>query len=669
MKKILVTILLFVPLIAHADFQSKVMEITTPATTGNQTISGVGFQPKAMVCLSAMNIVEGTTTSAAIGITFAASTSPVTNGTQFSFFATDDSITYRKVYASSTMQVIDSSGNSLASSSLVQFNSDGAVFNWNVANGTRYLHSCTFYGGSDITNAKIVGFVTPSSNGVTMSNTDVGFQADVHKKQSIALSNQKPPPSINTNYNWSFGAAARAATTTQVGFSGGENSPGFGRVQKNNFIEISGDAAVYTEFVSGYLKTFDATGFTAYFATSTNIYTIALAIQGGSWNTGVFNQNVSSGNQSVSGLGSYTPTSLILGSINNPSTTAVLTDKTRNSMGMCTSPGQQAYVFEGQTGQSSYNGNYGTSSALRLLTNTSNGAASTQSIINCSSFNSGGFTFNNSGSDGNSVEVLYIAAGPSPVVATAPTITTSAPASVSDSSMVLNGLIVSDGNASTTVRGFAYGTDPTLATVIATTTENGTFGISSFSTTTPNLTSSTDYYFRAYSTNSAGTGYGSILSTTTPIAAIIETPTPTPAPTQAPSSGGGTVQNRVSNLISLGFNEQAQKVADQYGIPMVQMAPVPATALSFTRTLRQGMTGQDIKRLQIFLNSQGFTVSKTGAGSLNKETTYFGPATKAALMKFQEAHRKEVLDPLGLLAPTGFFGLNTIKAANILLGK
>jgi hypothetical protein len=97
-----------------------------------------------------------------------------------------------------------------------------------------------------------------------------------------------------------------------------------------------------------------------------------------------------------------------------------------------------------------------------------------------------------------------------------PTVTTSAASSVTDITAVLNGNIsVINATASSTVRGFAYGTDSALNTVIATTTETGTFGTGSFSTTTLGLSGSTTYYFRAYASTVTSTGYGSIQSFST----------------------------------------------------------------------------------------------------------------------------------------------------------
>lgn len=85
----------------------------------------------------------------------------------------------------------------------------------------------------------------------------------------------------------------------------------------------------------------------------------------------------------------------------------------------------------------------------------------------------------------------------------------------------------------------------------------------------------------------------------------------------------------------------------------------------FTRSLSVGMRGEDVHMLQILLNADMETrIATAGAGSPGNETDYFGPATKRALVKFQEKYRAEVLAPAGLTTGTGFFGEKTrIKAA------
>ena len=88
---------------------------------------------------------------------------------------------------------------------------------------------------------------------------------------------------------------------------------------------------------------------------------------------------------------------------------------------------------------------------------------------------------------------------------------------------------------------------------------------------------------------------------------------------------------------------------------------------TWTRPLSIGMTGEDVRMLQRLLNSDMATqVAVSGAGSPGNESTYFGPATRAAVIKFQNKYRSEVLAPSGLTSGTGFFGMASINKANAL---
>lgn len=88
---------------------------------------------------------------------------------------------------------------------------------------------------------------------------------------------------------------------------------------------------------------------------------------------------------------------------------------------------------------------------------------------------------------------------------------------------------------------------------------------------------------------------------------------------------------------------------------------------TWTRTLNTGATGADVMKLQQFLNADADTrVAVTGAGSAGMETQYYGPATGAAVAKFQAKYRTDILSPLGLVNPTTFFGNSTMAKANAL---
>ena len=118
------------------------------------------------------------------------------------------------------------------------------------------------------------------------------------------------------------------------------------------------------------------------------------------------------------------------------------------------------------------------------------------------------------------------------------------------------------------------------------------------------------------------------------------------------SGGGGTSIVSIATPI-------ATSTVKTSPVPVVKVTP-PVTASVFTRTLSFGIRGSDVSALQDFLDTHGFPVSLTGAGSVGQETLIYGTLTRIAMMKFQVANN---------ISPTGALDTPTIALVNQLIQK
>ncbi|MCA9356596.1 peptidoglycan-binding protein [Candidatus Kaiserbacteria bacterium] len=83
-------------------------------------------------------------------------------------------------------------------------------------------------------------------------------------------------------------------------------------------------------------------------------------------------------------------------------------------------------------------------------------------------------------------------------------------------------------------------------------------------------------------------------------------------------------------------------------IPSVSAAQT-ANECSFSRTLEDGVDGEDVRCLQKYLNDNGFVIAESGPGAVGHETNLFRTLTKEAVVKWQKA--KNVNPASGVFGP------------------
>lgn len=122
------------------------------------------------------------------------------------------------------------------------------------------------------------------------------------------------------------------------------------------------------------------------------------------------------------------------------------------------------------------------------------------------------------------------------------------------------------------------------------------------------------------------------------------------------------------------FGQRSEIFSDTIEYRKSGIATVPQTSQEgigspkFSRTLRIGSTGEDVRILQQLLNNHGILVASSGVGSPGNETNYFGSLTEKAVQKFQTQYG---IVSSGLPATTGYglVGPRTLAKLNEVFGN
>lgn len=141
-----------------------------------------------------------------------------------------------------------------------------------------------------------------------------------------------------------------------------------------------------------------------------------------------------------------------------------------------------------------------------------------------------------------------------------------------------------------------------------------------------------------------------------------ETKTPAvPATPAAPATPAVPAEKQISQMTK---EELTAKIAEiLISIQTLQTESTKLkTAVVFENNLKYGNKGDNVVKLQDALIKEGFL-------AIGLNTGWFGPATRAAVIKFQEKYADDILVPSGLTKGNGFVGARTRAKLNEILGK
>lgn len=417
------------------------------ATTGNQSITGLGFQPKAIIFFG--NNLTSDTNAANATFLLGFATSPTSRATQgivgFNG-STPNTDASKGISGTKCLSMNNSSDTVILDADLVSMDADGFTINITTTNGTAYILNYLALGGTDLTNATVLGFDTKTSAG-NQAYTGAGFQPDALFLMSSSASTT--PASSNSGLlgiGFGTGATARAANSIRIGAAVVLQINEKTQLTNKILNETSGGAT----FLSADLVSLDADGFTLNYTTAsaTARKSWALCLKGGKYKVGSFNQATSTGNQATTGVG-FQPTGLLLTSQNAATSASIISDN-KLSVGAATSSSARFALWEGDQNGVIPQVSHSDLSRTAVMRMMSHGATPTlDAAADFVSLDSDGFTLNWGTADATAREILYLAFGSSASVAT--TFTFTGPASGNVNAASTNFIVTPNGSYTGTI--------------------------------------------------------------------------------------------------------------------------------------------------------------------------------------------------------------------------
>jgi len=394
----------------------KVGTFTKITTTGNQSITGLGFQPKAIIFFWSRNTVNATATaprSQGIGFT------DCTNQRVVAIAEDDNAGTSNagRYRSESNVIVILSNGTPAVESraSFVSCDADGFTINWAVSSATAHIINYIALGGPDITNVKAGTFTLTNTTG-NQSVTGLGFRPEfLMFLWSFTENVDTATAGLEMGFGFADAFGNQGSIANSVKDNEAANKTKYSQQRTDQVILLTNAGAqdALASFVS-----MDNDGFTVNKsdAPAANTPIFYLAIRGGSHKVGNFLQPTATGVQSITGVG-FQPQGLVLFSRNQAAGTTLAAPATI-SFGAGGQAITSRTVVWGQSmnkdpSQTAVYTDNTKIMVMRTLSGTG-GAGTINAQADLQSFDADGFSLNWTTADTTQRQIIYWAIGNSP---------------------------------------------------------------------------------------------------------------------------------------------------------------------------------------------------------------------------------------------------------------
>jgi hypothetical protein len=360
----------------------KVGQFVAKGSVGVQAVTGIGFQPQAIIFYGRLKTDSTLSSGLDVGWGVASSTAASNQftvcGSSLDGIYYSSNLRYQSdIYCYSNM---DTGGRSYERARLQSFDSNGFTIYWTSCTSAFLVNYIAF---GDLTGAKVGNFSTTTG---LQSVTGVGFSPDI---VLFFGDNYATLDAVTSNLMLSLGAAK--SSTEKWGLSLFSEYSALPtdterllRTDKNFFVVSNGYYTAETD-----LHSMDADGFTVDNNLSGGIKVGYLALKGGSHKLSSFLKTTASAtaSQSITGIG-FQPNLVVLAGVDNDASTAIATD---NSIGFgaasSTADSYAIAAFDMNGVNFSDTQDYQQSKAITFVNNTAEVAGAT-----LTSFDADGFT-------------------------------------------------------------------------------------------------------------------------------------------------------------------------------------------------------------------------------------------------------------------------------------